>query len=255
MIKFFRKIRYDLMNQNKTTKYFKYALGEIVLVVIGILIALQINNWNTTRIESKASANLMARLLVESKKNKEALSENIKRIESLMTDSERLLQFMGDNFTDKNEKTIDTLIYSVLESPVLKYKSSTLDEALSSGAISLIASDSLRDFLYQILSIYADLQRREKNEDIDGSDNFVPYLYDNISLRQVDYSFAPIKHRIGKSKLDYSDNRIILKDRKFENLVDNKLFLLSTLLDRNRDYNDFNDLTIKLLEQEIEKLN
>ncbi|MCA0154524.1 DUF6090 family protein [Winogradskyella vincentii] len=46
MIKFFRKIRYDLMEKNKTGKYFKYAIGEIVLVVIGILIALQINNWN-----------------------------------------------------------------------------------------------------------------------------------------------------------------------------------------------------------------
>ena len=44
MIKFFRKIRYDLMEKNKTGKYFKYAIGEIVLVVIGILIALQINN-------------------------------------------------------------------------------------------------------------------------------------------------------------------------------------------------------------------
>jgi Family of unknown function (DUF6090) len=46
MIKFFRKIRYDLMEKNKTGKYLKYAIGEIILVVIGILIALSINNWN-----------------------------------------------------------------------------------------------------------------------------------------------------------------------------------------------------------------
>jgi len=44
MIKFFRKIRYDLMEKNKAGKYLKYAIGEIVLVVIGILIALSINN-------------------------------------------------------------------------------------------------------------------------------------------------------------------------------------------------------------------
>ncbi|MEP0133098.1 MAG: hypothetical protein ABJJ25_13950 [Eudoraea sp.] len=44
MIKFFSKIRYNLMNQNKTGKYLKYAIGEIVLVVIGILIALSIKN-------------------------------------------------------------------------------------------------------------------------------------------------------------------------------------------------------------------
>jgi len=46
MIKFFRHIRKSLIEQNKMGKYFKYAIGEIILVVIGILIALQINNWN-----------------------------------------------------------------------------------------------------------------------------------------------------------------------------------------------------------------
>ncbi|MEM5563868.1 DUF6090 family protein [Psychroserpens sp. AS72] len=49
MIKFFRKIRYDLVDKNKTGKYLKYAIGEIVLVVIGILIALSISNWNEKR--------------------------------------------------------------------------------------------------------------------------------------------------------------------------------------------------------------
>jgi len=49
MIKFFRKIRYNLMETGKTGKYFKYAIGEIILVVIGILIALSINNWNESR--------------------------------------------------------------------------------------------------------------------------------------------------------------------------------------------------------------
>ena len=59
MIKFFRKIRYDLMEKNKTGRpalpagrYFKYAIGEIVLVVIGILIALQVNNWNQERLQT-----------------------------------------------------------------------------------------------------------------------------------------------------------------------------------------------------------
>ena len=46
MIKFFRKIRQNLLSERKTGKYLKYAIGEIILVVIGILIALQINNWN-----------------------------------------------------------------------------------------------------------------------------------------------------------------------------------------------------------------
>jgi len=56
MIKFFRKIRKHLVDQNKTSKYFKYAIDEIILVVIGILIALQISNWNDSKIQ-KAELN------------------------------------------------------------------------------------------------------------------------------------------------------------------------------------------------------
>ena len=49
MMKFFRKIRFDLMDKNKSAKYFKYAIGEVLLVMIGILLALQVNTWNEQR--------------------------------------------------------------------------------------------------------------------------------------------------------------------------------------------------------------
>jgi hypothetical protein len=58
MIKFFRKIRQNLVMQDKTSKYFKYAIGEITLVVIGILIALQINNWNENNNKKKQLNNI-----------------------------------------------------------------------------------------------------------------------------------------------------------------------------------------------------
>jgi hypothetical protein len=63
MIKFFRNIRQNLLMENKTGKYLKYAIGEIVLVVIGILIALQINNWNNQRIEENKQTIIFKRVL------------------------------------------------------------------------------------------------------------------------------------------------------------------------------------------------
>ncbi|QGY44758.1 hypothetical protein GM418_14100 [Maribellus comscasis] len=62
MIRFFSKIRYKLAAENRVAKYTRYAIGEILLVVIGILIALQINNWNENRKELKAQNKLLINL-------------------------------------------------------------------------------------------------------------------------------------------------------------------------------------------------
>ena len=63
MIKFFRQIRKNTIMKNETGKYLKYAIGEITLVVIGILIALQINNWNQNRTNENLEAKYQVRLL------------------------------------------------------------------------------------------------------------------------------------------------------------------------------------------------
>jgi competence protein ComGC len=108
MIKFFRKIRYDLMEKNKTGKYFKYAIGEIVLVVIGILIALSINNWNEER------KNIL---------NESQLVKNI--IEDLRLDSEHINQSLNE--LTNQLYIIDHLIAKVLNSEnELNYDSTEL---------------------------------------------------------------------------------------------------------------------------------
>jgi hypothetical protein len=65
MIKFFRKIRQQLLTENKFSKYLLYAIGEIVLVVIGILIALSINNWNQKRLSHKQLISVYERIVIE----------------------------------------------------------------------------------------------------------------------------------------------------------------------------------------------
>ena len=75
MIKFFRKIRQNLLMENKTGKYFKYAIGEIVLVVIGILIALQINTWNDHRVKKVEISSVYASVLEELENDVQLLDE------------------------------------------------------------------------------------------------------------------------------------------------------------------------------------
>lgn len=77
MIKFFRKIRQNLLYEGKTTKYLKYALGEILLVVIGILIALQINNWNEKRLKKEQLISVYERILTDIDNDVQELSANL----------------------------------------------------------------------------------------------------------------------------------------------------------------------------------
>ena len=69
MINVFNKIRKQLLDENKTGRYLKYAIGEIVLVMIGILLALQVNNWNQNRALKKEELKIMKSLHQEFSEN------------------------------------------------------------------------------------------------------------------------------------------------------------------------------------------
>ena len=84
MIKFFRKIRQNLLMENKTGKYFKYAIGEIVLVVIGILIALQINNWNEQRKEKSLEKELINLLITDLEEKKDENISDLKNSDGII---------------------------------------------------------------------------------------------------------------------------------------------------------------------------
>ena len=91
MIKFFRKIRYNLMEQNKTGKYFKYAIGEIVLVMIGILLALQVNNWNEANKVAKNEEQLTNSVIEELEGQRTRLSRNLDVNQHILKESANYL--------------------------------------------------------------------------------------------------------------------------------------------------------------------
>lgn len=120
MIKFFRKIRYKLMSENKTTKYFKYAVGEIVLVVIGILIALQINNWNEDRKEQIRQAAILSKFLQDLKSDSINYQLNISTMNQIDSLHQRLFKIIENG--PKNV-TLEKPIYirrALLDNPIAK---------------------------------------------------------------------------------------------------------------------------------------
>lgn len=137
MIKFFSKIRYKLAAENKATKYFRYAIGEIVLVVIGILIALQINNWNEKRHQNNKRQDYYHQLLDD-------LNRDLKFTNSIINEFEDYNQnYLAnlENYTEKDislDKLYDILIKLKITSSALTFNSSTMESLLNSGDIGLI---------------------------------------------------------------------------------------------------------------------
>lgn len=111
MLKFFRKIRFNLMDTGKTSKYLKYAMGEIILVVIGILIALQINNWNESNKENN-TANLLAKSLIED------LNKDVDFLKNALT------------FSEQKINSCDTLL-NLLSKPQPKWDNKQIYESFN----------------------------------------------------------------------------------------------------------------------------
>ena len=99
MIPFFRKIRKKLADDNKPLKYLRYAIGEIILVVIGILIALQINNWKENKLERKQEKAILNQLNSEFKSNLDQLDEKIKSKTELMKSVLKLLNYLNPYYS------------------------------------------------------------------------------------------------------------------------------------------------------------
>jgi len=140
MIKFFRKIRQNLLSQGKTGKYFKYAIGEIVLVVIGILIALQINNWNENRKEKIKTQTYLKLLLEDFKQESVKVNtylEESKRIVSRYEAYEEKFSQSNMNFSEIATGLIDINIFS--SNPV--FGINTIEVLESTGDIRLISTE------------------------------------------------------------------------------------------------------------------
>ncbi len=145
MLRFFRQIRQKLLTENKVSRYLVYAVGEIVLVVIGILIALQINNWN----EERKTANERAKLILAFQSDAQTTAERLK-LSLQMADeiNQALLKFLENLNEDQGSVSIDTLkMYTSAVFQVANFRPaiSAYETALSTGDIGLLKSDSLLD--------------------------------------------------------------------------------------------------------------
>lgn len=156
MIKFFRKTRLDLMTKNKTGSYLKYAIGEVILVVVGILIALQINDWNEQRKDSLKEQKILNQLKSEYESNLAQLDEKIlmrneglgacQRLLQLIDNPSKLIEheFYDDLWKLVRDPTFDPIKNDIIESENLRIiKNDSLIRALSNWSMEVFQVQEL----------------------------------------------------------------------------------------------------------------
>ena len=140
MIKFFRKIRQDLLSENKFGKYLTYAIGEIILVVIGILIALSINNWNEERKNRAFEKEILEQIranLIKDKLSLESIQDNFK---NAMNSTDKVLK---SEWTTNEKDSIKYWLSDIVRFDRFQPLTNAFEVAKSKG-LDLISNKQLR---------------------------------------------------------------------------------------------------------------
>jgi len=188
MLKFFRTIRKKLIEQDNVRKYLLYAIGEILLVVIGILIALQVNNWNEKRVQNNKEYDY----LQEIRENLVADTVQINQVfefNSAKTDTVTNLTEVLISETDPVKITgyIQSNMFILVEFEIFSPTNVAFSNMVNAESISIIRNRELREALslhYSDDDIYRGTQERVRQLTRNFTDRIIPYLQNKESIKE-----------------------------------------------------------------------
>jgi len=233
MIKFFRKIRYNLMEQNKTGKYLKYAIGEIILVVIGILIALSINNWNENKkintIERDIYKNLITSLHKDSTELNRIINfqfRSLKCQEAIITNS----------FTSLRDSLGIDELKIVIEEVTLGSlsffpKYGVYNTIISESRMQIIKSDSIKSLLIELYDYeYKRYQTVDALLDEKYFNEFDPFIIRSIGM--INGRDKKVFREMDLELLEKNYDELVLQCGSIYKLTDASFALLNNIYDK-----------------------
>ena len=140
------------MEKNKNVQYFKYALGEIVLVVIGILIALSLNNWNELRKNDIIKNQLIEDLILELQSSKKIIQVAIIQSDSLVTEGELFLKHIAPKEITIEMDSLKKLGRFVTDGIPYDLNLPIYEDSKSSGKLSMINNKNVLVYYAEIIS-------------------------------------------------------------------------------------------------------
>ena len=198
MLKFFRRIRRKLIDEGNLKRYLIYAIGEVFLVMIGILLALQVNKWNEAVQTRKLETKYLQRLQKDLIQDTIYFSRRIDASKKIKSDHYSFIQKMYEEQKDKQAFT-DLLSLINWNSDNLTVQNSTFTEMISSGKLDIISNESLKENIILLYKRYEEI-----SADISGINETSKYHYRKIMSKH--YKYRPGFNRMW-GKETFFDNR------------------------------------------------
>ena len=249
MLKFFRRVRQNLISENKTSKYTVYAIGEIFLVVVGILIALQINNWNELKNEQAITNKYLSGFKIDLEKDRTQLDALIEVRKRQSAHANAIL-----NMIETNEYELDSFYghYYYLF-PFYRFvpNSNTLEEVMNSSHLRFITDEDLKNRLLDLCNSYQNIKLNEEHVYEDRA----VYFYSALTLNHIEFNglfIADTGFETEKKEESFSgskdvevykkDAEYFINDRHFKSFLNllefNLQFALPQLKSARKECND-----------------
>ena len=255
MIKLFRKIRQNLLSENKFSKYLIYAIGEIILVVIGILIALQINNNNELNKQRAKEVQFLKNLKSDLIFEERELERYIGIRESIVNSAQIALEhFNGkpvENIQMFNFHTFNVGIWQEFQR-----NNNTFLELLNSGNLTIISNDSIKNGLLNLDLINKKIISNREHLRNDLEQYFYNPWFTTVDLDPLAQSFVFYANN-GEfdNKIELSNQELekLLNDKVFKNGFVLSVFTNSLIIDDYKRMKDLNKKVVELINKEITK--
>ncbi|MDT0554103.1 DUF6090 family protein [Urechidicola vernalis] len=240
--------------ENKTGKYIKYAIGEIVLVVIGILIALQINTWNQQRIQNKDEQLALKNLKQDFEYNYKALDSVLNETKNNIASQFILLNHTGNKSKDITRAQFNISLNRLADINEFYPRNGFLDDLMNSGNLGIIKNQMLRNKLSSWSSVFEYIRSREieLEKGRDRVSNMIIKKGSWLNADAVSTDQAVKNNTFPKSGFDI-DNRNLLNDLEFENNTENTIYQNDKLVQSHEKGLQLITEILSLLEKEIKE--
>ena len=221
MLRFFRQIRQRLLTDNKFSKYLLYAVGEILLVVVGILIAFQVDNWHESKLLSRQEKVLLENLKSEFELNLKTLEEVKSKNQKLYRSAIELQSLIGKGVAVIAKHNTDSLLFNTLLITDYQPNQFVLSQIKTGEKLEIIKSEELKRLLYEwdkALSVKTEAFNMLNSYFMNS---LIPFLDDHTSIRNVDFH-GKYKWSM-KTPLNYDTSKIF-EMLRFDNRLENHIW-------------------------------